>query len=304
MRILVTGANGFLGRRVLGNLDLSNHEVFAVSRLQIPGDDHGVNWIQANLLVKEEVDDLLHEIEPEGLLHLAWETTHGLYWTSPENLSWVAASLHLLQTFVKTGGNRLVVAGTSAEYSWQGEDDLEEHNSTLQPDSLYGKCKLALLNITQEFSHLNDLSWAWGRIFCPFGPYENEKRLIPKICHQLVNQDCLQFDSGTLVRDFLHVDDLAKAFIKLLLSTYQGPINLASGVPLTIRQVVETLADSLNAASKLEFNKLPDPSGQPARVVASVKRMQDDLGFLPDKTPLERIYEIGQEYHQQYQNIL
>ena len=60
-------------------------------------------------------------IRPEVLIHLAWYAEHGKYWTSPENVRWVEASLALLRGFAAAGGRRVVMAGTCAEYEWSRE---------------------------------------------------------------------------------------------------------------------------------------------------------------------------------------
>ena len=85
------------------------------------------------------------------LLHLAWATEHGAFWTSPDNVRWLEASLALLRAFVAGGGARAVVAGTCAEYSWSTEADVLAEEAPLEPATLYGASKAALLGAGGTF---------------------------------------------------------------------------------------------------------------------------------------------------------
>jgi len=83
------------------------------------------------------------------------------------------------------------------------------------------------------------------------------------------------------VRDFLHVEDVASAFVSLLMNPVQGPVNIASGCPVTLRDVVMTAADCLNARERVQFGALPAPVDEPPRIVGSVGRLNDEVGWRP-----------------------
>jgi nucleoside-diphosphate-sugar epimerase len=172
-KVLLTGANGFIGRHCLTLLQAKGYEVHAVSRrtgvLLVNEIDSNVYWHQADLLDPQNTEDLLKEVKPTHLLHLAWYTVPREYWTSSENLRWVQGSLALFQSFMKYGGERAVVAGTCAEYDW-GSDCCSETTTALAPKTLYGNCKHALQLILSAFSAQQELSLAWGRIFFLYGP--------------------------------------------------------------------------------------------------------------------------------------
>jgi nucleoside-diphosphate-sugar epimerase len=92
---MLTGATGFVGRQALTALAEAGHEVHAVAR-RGGTDAPGVSWHEADLLAGVEV---VNEVRPEVLVHLAWYAQHGRFWTSIENLRWVEASLGLLRAF-------------------------------------------------------------------------------------------------------------------------------------------------------------------------------------------------------------
>ena len=140
--ILVTGASGFLGTQVLKHLNRNGYCIHAIGRNKSPLNDNcGVHWHSIDLLDSVETRKLLRLVRAEGLIHLAWETEHSIYWNSPNNLNWVEASLSLARDFAFYGGERIVIAGTSAEYEWGSLFDLNERKSTIAPSSLYGKSK-------------------------------------------------------------------------------------------------------------------------------------------------------------------
>jgi nucleoside-diphosphate-sugar epimerase len=98
-RVLVTGATGFIGRQCLLPLLTSGYEVHAAVIDALPGEPPGVQWHRVDLLAPDQVTNLIAAVQPSHLLHLAWYAVPGKYWTSPENLPWVQASLGLLQSF-------------------------------------------------------------------------------------------------------------------------------------------------------------------------------------------------------------
>jgi UDP-glucuronate decarboxylase len=293
MRVLVTGAGGFIGQWVAAALQRRGHHVIAVSRgrgsLGDPQSETTI-WCKADLLNQADIENLLNTHQPEGLIHCAWDTTPGSYWTTTANLKWVASSLQLMEVFEKYGGRRAVAAGTSAEYCWKHEGSLHEFRSPTVPDTLYGISKNALRQILEQWTSKNNISLAWGRIFCPFGRDEKPQRLIPRLVQQLRTRQPFSFDSGSLIRDFLSVEDLGEAFASLFDSDAEGPVNLASGEDVSVRDLVTWIADCVGN-NCVEFGVQPDPIGQPNRIVADVSRLHNEVKWVPLMPVKERIME-------------
>src|SRR3954447_23069763 len=102
--VLVTGASGFIGAAVLPQLVSEGYEVHAVHREHGLPEAEGVLAHAADLLSPRDIDALVEDVRPSHLLHLAWYTTHGRYWSSDQNVAWVEASLRLLRAFSAAGG--------------------------------------------------------------------------------------------------------------------------------------------------------------------------------------------------------
>ncbi|GAA5510420.1 NAD(P)-dependent oxidoreductase [Novipirellula caenicola] len=297
MRVLVTGATGFIGRWILPALVARDCEVVALTCRSSEAYCHGtkltsgrVRWIVGDLLDHSTIASTVADANADTLVHTAWDTTPGTYWTSSKNLDWISASLKLFQAFQESGGRRIVVAGTSAEYEWGGNEDLVEGKSE-QPNTLYGTAKDSLRRMVEQWASIHNLSWAWGRVFCPFGENERPERLIPKLIARLRTDEPMPFDSGSLIRDFISVQDLGDAFAALATSNVQGPINLASGQDTSIRDIVTVLAQHMGQIQNVQFGTLPDPHGQPQRIVADITRQTTELGWHPSATLKQRLIE-------------
>jgi nucleoside-diphosphate-sugar epimerase len=277
---------------VLNALLQRGYRVHALDRNKAAGLDHaGVSWHPTNLLDREASRNLLESVRPEGLIHLAWETKHGHYWRSPSNLEWLAASLLILHDFSRCGGKRVLIAGSSAEYQWGGLEDLNETSSALVPDSLYGTSKNALRAVTEKWAADAGVSWAWARFFNVFGPGEDPARLLPKVIRTLSEGKPFPFDSGALVRDFMHVEDAGDAVAALFQSEVKGPVNIASGEALSVHDAIALIAKNLHASELVGFNAQPDQPGQPARVVANVGRLRNEVGWHPKESLEKRLNE-------------
>jgi nucleoside-diphosphate-sugar epimerase len=276
MRILVTGATGFVGREAVRLLCDQGHEVHAVGRNE--GEDARVRWHRADLLDGADRRPLLGKIGASHLLHLAWYAVPGRYWTAIDNLDWVAASLRLARGFAETGGRRLVVAGTCAEYDWS-MPRLDETATPLAPATLYGEAKLSLYRLLHHAAPALGLSLGWGRIFNVYGPFERPERLLGTLIQAARTGQPAHFSAGTQLRDFVHVEDVARAFASLLASPVEGAVNIGSGRAISVRSFIETAARLCDPAPVLHFGDPAQARDEPPALYAAMDRLAGNLGF-------------------------
>lgn len=284
-KVLLTGASGFLGRHCLPLLESRGYEVHAVTSHQPQQSRLPVCWHKADLLIPGRATELIAKVSPDYLLHFAWYTVPGKYWESMENLRWVQASLELLRAFSEIQGKRVVMAGSCAEYDWTKEECCER-DTALLPATLYGVCKNALQSILFRSSRQAGLSSAWGRIFFMYGPGEPASRLVSSVIIALLRGAMAQCTNGLQVLDFLHVEDAASAFVDLLESDVQGPVNIASGAPLSVKFIVERIAQKMDRADSIRFGGLA-PSAGPSRLFANIQRLRGEVGWSP-RTSLDK----------------
>jgi nucleoside-diphosphate-sugar epimerase len=286
-RVLITGASGFIGRCCLPGIAARAGLVHAVSRSGLPGFPAPVRAHAVDLLDARAAAGLVAEVRPTHLLHLAWFAKHGQFWASPENLRWVEASLNLLRAFAAHGGRRVVIAGSCAEYDWTGDGHCREGVTPLRPASLYGVCKDALRAVSEAYARTAGLSLAWGRVFFLYGPGEHPDRLVPSVIRSLLAGEPARCSDGTQRRDYLHVQDVAEAFVALLASDVTGPVNIGSGEGVPVAAIVRQIGASLKRPDLIRLGGLPARAGDPPLIEADTRRLREEVGWRP-RLDLER----------------
>ncbi len=267
----VTGAGGLIGRHACRALEARGYEVIAVSRRGAGGCD---------LLNEAGRRALIETHRPDCLLHLAWVTAHGRFWTDAANMSWLAASADLIARFHEAGGRRVVVAGTCAEYDWSRDSAAPlAEDAPVAPATLYGTAKDALRRTLEAYGRETGLSWGWGRVFFLFGPGEDENRLVPVIARALAAGRPARLGSGRPVRDFWDARNAGAALAALLDSDVQGPVNISSGQGHSIADIARLMARLAGREDLLALGALEDRPGEPQRLVGDNRRLCDEVGF-------------------------
>lgn len=275
--ILLTGAGGFIGRTTIRFLLERGFEVHAVTSKQIEED---VFRHDANLLDEKQAGELIKSVKPTHLLHLAWFVEHGKFWSAKENLDWVKASLNLLENFAANGGERIVMAGTCAEYDWQtGQEKFSENSSPANPQTLYGASKHALHLILQKYAGQSNVSYAWGRIFFLFGQFEPPNRLVPSVIRALLRNEEAKCSHGEQIRDFMFVEDAGRAFVELLDGDVRGAVNIGGGEPRKIKEIARMIAEIVGKPELLKLGALPPAPNEPLNLVADTTRLSEEVKF-------------------------
>jgi nucleoside-diphosphate-sugar epimerase len=278
-RVLVTGAGGFIGRHCLPILLAKGYDVQALSRGKPAKISPGVVWHALNLLAPGAPAQIIQKVKPDCLLHLAWYAVPGKFWDAPENIDWVRASGELLSAFAANNGTRAVAAGSCAEYQLNAGECIEE-KTPLNPATLYGTCKNEFAQRLDSLSRETGFSSAWGRIFFLYGPHEPRSRLVAYVVQSLLRAEPALCSDGKQILDFLHVEDVASAFVALLESEIRGPVNIASGRPLSVKDLLQEISVQLGRPDLIRLGAR-EATSNVSHVWANVGRLSNEVSWKP-----------------------
>ncbi len=280
-RILITGATGFIGRQIIPLLTLAGWDVHAITRTP---QQHmaGVTWHEWDLLTQTPWLYLNH-IRPTHLLHLAWEARPGVFWNSPNNLLWLAASTQLAEAFIASGGQHIIAAGSCAEYDWHAAPHATPWPETTpcKPATLYGECKLELLHRLQAMAREHTTRLAWGRLFFLFGAHEPQEKLVASIITSLLAGQPAKCTSGTQIRDFVSSEYAAQCFAAMVQQPAQGVFNIGTGQGISVAALATMIGEIALATHLIQLGALPDRPNEPPFIVANTTRVQNELQIPP-----------------------
>jgi nucleoside-diphosphate-sugar epimerase len=280
-RVLVTGATGFIGQHMPALLRARGFETHITARGTLP-ETAGITAHGVDLMRQDEAQRLIKDIRPDIIIHTAWYVAHGRFWTAPENIDWLEASTALAAYAAEAGTRRFVGLGTCAEYATEAGDDAYPWPETrrIAPATPYGEAKAALARRLNEMAEGRArFSFAWARLFHLFGPGENPARLVPSIMLALREGREAQCASGRPVRDFISTQNAAAAITALATSATTGPVNIASGAPISIAAMARLIAEIAGRPYLLRLGALPDRPNEPPYMVAHTGRLRREVGF-------------------------
>jgi nucleoside-diphosphate-sugar epimerase len=269
-KILITGASGFVGSQVIKNLLANNKEVYAIVRKEkknlLKKKYSNLNLIITNDLFAESSEWWIKICKGvHTIIHLAWYLEPGKYLNSPKNINCLKGSLNMAQGVIKAGVKRFIGIGTCFEYDLSlGKLSI---NTMLKPSTIYSATKISLYTTLSKLFADNSIEFAWCRLFYLYGEGEDSRRFVPYLHTQLSAGRLVKLSSGKQIRDFMNVSEVGRIIYNIALGNKQGPINICSGKPITIREMAQKIADKYNKRNLLKFGARPDNLIDPPRIV-------------------------------------
>jgi nucleoside-diphosphate-sugar epimerase len=283
-RVLVTGAAGFIGSHVARALVEGGRDVAVVVRpssslWRLEDLVDRLTIITGDLTDAASIRPALELWRPEACIHLAWYAEPGKYRTARETVLALEASLQLLDELIRIECGQVVMTGTCAEYDT--DPGYLRENGPVRPATLYAATKLSLNLIAGQIAASAGISMAWARLFFLYGPYEDERRLVPALIRALLRGVPFPASAGEQVRDYLHVADMASALCALAEHRTSGTVNVSSGVPVTMRQVMEAVASCTGNGHLIQFGAVPYRHWDPRFICGDNQRLRNETGWLP-----------------------
>jgi nucleoside-diphosphate-sugar epimerase len=291
MRVLVTGAGGFVGQRLLGVLRDEGYDVFATTR-NIAKAAHANVFllndaldVQAygRLISDNRIDVIINAlaagVDPLDRDVVGMLRANGMF---PSELALVAKA---------AGASAFVQIGSSAEYDVVDKSDRVVEGDPLMREKLYGATKAAGGLLLEAAATDVGLPHAILRLFNVFGPGEKPYRLFPSLVQRLSEGQAVPLSKGSQVRDFLYIDDACRVVSNVIEALHgkalaNGAYNLASGNGMSVRDFALMIASSMQADPKLLcFGELPLRPDDLPYVVADTRRLDEVVGKAA-RTPL------------------
>lgn len=263
MKLFVTGSGGFIGKAFFALARSRGHEVAGLER---PHRLESPPW------------DEIRRFSPDACFHAAWIATPGEYLTSPLNADYLRWSLEFARGMRLAGTRHFVAVGTCIEYA-PSDSKMSEATGSLDSRSPYAAAKNALRMALEEDARAGGMKLAWARLFYPYGPGEHPNRLPSFLVRQLRERKTVVLKTPGSMKDYIHVEDAARAFLTVVESGFSGTINIGTGNAVAIRDVAHTLARILKRPGLVCESAQPQPDEYPF-VEADASKLRA-LGWRP-----------------------
>jgi len=298
LKVLVTGASGFIGGHLCRRLCKVGSHVHATSRIKRVTEPGGPTWWQGDLADVATVRHLISSIKPDIIFHLS-----GMVGASPSVglvlptfHSLLTSTVNLLAVLAEESCRRVVlVASLTEPETRQGE---------ITPGSPYAAAKWAGTTYGRMFHRLFGTPCVIVRLFMAYGPGQNEDKLIPSVALSILKGESPKISSGQWQADWVYIDDVIEGFLQAgLVPQIEGStIDLASGTPVSVRTVVEALVSVIGSDIKPKFDALLDRPFEPMRLADAASALAK-LGWKPT-TSLDRGLQQTVDWYRDQQSAM
>jgi UDP-glucose 4-epimerase len=285
VKVLLTGASGFIGSYVLRRLLADGVEVGALLRepgkaWRIANDLARVRVFPAGLEDERRVDRALAEFQPTHVVHLAWSGVLGKNRNDAAQYQNAFLSMGLLDKAIENGARHFIGLGSQAEYG-PCQARIDETTRT-SPTTLYGAAKLSTCLMAERLCELSDVRFAWLRLFSSYGPQDSPEWLIPYLTLKLLNRERPSVTAAEQRWDYVYVDDAAAAIVDVAKAgTARGVFNLGSGSAPRLRDIIEGVRDAIDPSLPIGFGEVPYRPDQVMHLEADITRLAQATGWRP-----------------------
>jgi len=319
MAILVSGGAGYIGSHTALELMQQGRDVIYLDNLQKGHKGAVLNdkFYICDLRDTESLEKVFKENEIEAVIQFAADSLVGESVTAPFKYynNNVISTLRLLETMAKYNVKKIVFSSTAATYGQPKSIPILESDETL-PTNPYGETKLAVERMLKWADNAYGIKYVALRYFNAAGAHKSgkigedhnpESHLIPiilqaalgKRSHVDIYGDDYDTPDGSCVRDYIHVTDLANAHIKAIdklnSAGLSGVYNLGNGKGFSVKEVIDVTRKITGVNIKADISARR--AGDPAVLVASSKKAQDELGWTPIYGELETIIDTAWQWH-------
>ena len=302
-RILVTGSNGFVGRRLMRRLmEHASCRLFTIGRRPAAGDD--VSALDVDLRNESEVRRAVAFARPDFIFHLAAQSSSAASSASPRD----AWEVNAVATMLLADAAREYVpeatfffVSSTEVYGAAFNDGVVSEDTVPRPMSVYGKSKLAAENILQDVLPPT-MQCIIARPTNHSGPGQDGRFVLPAFAAQVASGKTeIHVGNIAVERDFLHVDDVIDAYLSLMKCRAgienRACFNIASGNPVSLERIIQRLFQMKGVAGSIVIDEAKRRPSDVPRTLIRADRIARATGWRPRRTLDDLLGELLEEHH-------
>ena len=285
MKVLLTGATGFLGAHLFRRLLRERVEVALLLREH--SDTRRIDPITSSAtIIRGDLRDLgtaneaIQKFRADTVIHTAWAGVMNKFRNEALQLDDnLMPTINLLRLALDNGCRNFIGLGSQAEYG--PANKIISESEPAKPTTLYGATKLATSILAEQLCAQAGARFAWLRVFSTYGPGEDPEWMIPYLIRKLLAGEKPALTACEQKWDYLYAADAAEAIWSVVNSNASGVFNLGSGQVYTLRHIVEQIRDQIDPALPLGFGEVPYRPDQVMHLQADISRLTAATGWRP-----------------------
>jgi nucleoside-diphosphate-sugar epimerase len=292
MKILVVGANGFLGKEISKELTDNGHVVIGMSRSANSNRDK--KWVSADIGRPDSYRSFISDWRPEVVIQSAWVTSQKTYRQSVKNFNYASDTLRFAKDCLQTGTKHFIGLGSSAEYGIQ-PFPCDAAETTPSPVDTYGQKKLETLLDLQELTLAADARLTWGRVFQPYGLGQDSERLIPWAVERMVAGIEIELQNPFMKLDWISSRDIGRAISWTITHETPPVIDIGTAIGTNVHDLLVEVAKVLGAKPKISYPvSASESQSTNQNLVVSLDSPLFQSGWLPaDTLPIGLKWALG-----------
>lgn len=309
MRVVITGAGGFIGANLTRRMISLGHNVHIL--LHPESNPWRLNEIldqvhvhSVDLKNQAKVSEVISISKPDWIFHLA---VHGAYsWQNQDGdilCTNVLGTMNLLQAAIKQGFDAFINTGSSSEYGFK--DHAPKENEWLEPNSTYSASKIAASLFCEHQAKSTNTRIATMRLYSVYGPWEEPKRLMPSLLIRGIQGLYPPLTNPDTARDYIYIDDVVDAYLIAAEKIKPGVgeiFNVGSGIQTSIAELVSITDHIFPTRGVPRWGSMPNRNWDTNTWVSNPNKLITDLNWTP-KTNLSRGLHLFKEWLQSFDNI-
>lgn len=295
MKIVITGANSFIGKRLVKRLLALDYQLVLVLRPEhsIPNHDENIRIIPLDMEKYGQLGELVGACD--CFVHLAWDGTRGdTRMDAIRQHRNVEFSTQAVCSMLLAGCRRIITAGSQAEYGPHSDQISEE--TVCRPNTEYGKAKLEFYHNVVALCEQGGISYKEPRFFSLYGPGDFPGAMIISILQDMLAGNICRLTQGVQLWDYLYIEDAVDGLVKLCtMPCSDGIYNFGSGDVRPLREYIEEMARITRSKSKLLFGDIPYPETGMVSLWPDITKLRQELDWQPTITFAEGVHRIMTE---------